>query len=292
MFTPNRSTGYFDNVRNAESLRKVPSYDPDNKNLVSFPPYFDGYPPIYAPRTGIDYSQGYVGGIEYEAPDEFPSLLASKPPGFMNEDFYPPPGFSKPLGMKAPNPNAVSFIPSYLSAPPMKDEKEEQELKEYGIRGILNLQKNLDDDKTLLAKGKDLSSMEISKKNQECLSSYMSNAFTNNDIEAPELPEYNLPTSYYITKPILRFKMIKSYNVETLFYVFYNIPGEIVQSYVAEELYRRDWFYDPNKQLWYLNNSGDWKTFDVNRFEIVSTMPSLGPFLIKDDVSVKQRPLA
>lgn len=292
MFTPNRSTGYFDNVRNAESLRKVPSYDPDSKNLVSFPPYFDGYPPIYAPRIGIDYSQGYVGSTEYETPDEFPSLLASKPPGFMNEDFYPPPGFSKPLKTKAPNPNAVSFIPSYLSAPPMKDEKEEQELKEYGIRGIFNLQKNLDDDKTLLAKGKDLSSMEISKKNQECLSSYMSHALTDSEIEAPELPEYNLPTSYYITKPILRFKMIKSYNVETLFYVFYNIPGEIVQSYVAEELYRRDWFYDPNKQLWYSNTSGDWKTFDVNRFEIVSTLTSPGSFLSKDDVSVKQRPLA
>ncbi|OMJ93046.1 hypothetical protein SteCoe_4132 [Stentor coeruleus] len=292
MFTPNRLTGYFENARNAESLRKVPSYDPDSKNLVSFPPYFDGYPPIYAPRIGIDYNQGYVGGTEYEAPDEFPSLLASKPPGFMNEDFYPPPGFSKPLKTKAPNPNAVSFIPSFLSAPPMKDEKEEQELKEYGIRGILSLQKNLDDDKTLLAKGKDLSSMEISKKNQECLSSYMSHALADNEIEAPELPEYNLPTSYYITKPILRFKMIKNYNVETLFYVFYNIPGEIVQSYVAEELYRRDWVYDPNKQLWYMNFSGDWKTFDVNRFEIVNTLPSPGPFLSKDDVSVKQRPLA
>ncbi|OMJ83269.1 hypothetical protein SteCoe_15858 [Stentor coeruleus] len=292
MYNPNRSTGYFETIRNAENLRKVPSFDPDSKNLVSFPPYYDGYSSIYPQRVGIDYNQNYPNGLDYQMQEEFPSLLGSKPPGFTNEDFAPPPGFSKPLKTKAPNPNAVSFIPSFLSAAPLKNEKDEQESKDFGVRGIFNLQKNLDEDKSLLAKGKDLSSMEIGKKNQECFSSFIDHALSDNDIEEPEIPEYNLPTSYYIAKPILRFKMIKIYNIETLFYVFYNIPGEVVQSYVADELYRRDWVYEPVKQQWYTSAGGEWKTFDMNRFEIVSVVSCPGPFLSKDEVSVKQRPLA
>ncbi|OMJ71130.1 hypothetical protein SteCoe_30741 [Stentor coeruleus] len=292
MYNPNRSTGYFETIRNAENLRKVPSFDPDSKNQVSFPPYYDGYSQIYAPKINIDYNQNYQSGVEYQIQEEFPSLLNSKPPGFTNEDFTPPPGFSKPLKTKAPNPNAVSFIPSFLSSVPLKSEKDEQESKDFGVRGILNLQKTLDKDKDLLAKGKDLSSMEIGKKNQECFSSFINHALTDNDIEDPELPEYNLPISYYIAKPILRFKMIKSYHIETLFYVFYNIPGEIVQSYVADELYRRDWVYEPVKQQWFINIGGEWKTFDVSRFEIISVTFCPGPFLSKDDVNVKQKPLA
>ena len=292
MYTPNRSSGYFDNVRNSESLKKVPSFDPETKNLVTFGGYFEGYPPIYAQRLGFDYTSNYVGTMEYEASDEFPSLSSSKPPGFVNEDYYPPPGFSKPVKTKAPNPNAVSFIPSYVVASTPKDEKEEQDLKEFGVRGILTLQKNLQDDKAMLAKGKDLSVLEGNKKNMEFMSSYMSSSQLDNEIDHKEFPEFNLPASYFISKPILKAKMIKTYHVETLFYVFYNMPGELIQSYVADELYRRDWLYDPKKMMWFCNVAGEWKTFDICKFEIVLTVPSPGPFLNKDEVCVKQRPLA
>ena len=259
---------------------------------MSFNRYFDGYPQIYAPRVGFDYNPNYVGGIDYENTEEFPSLLGSKPPGFINEDYYPPPGFPKPMKTKAPNPNAVSFIPSYLSTPPVKDEKEEQESKEFGVRGILTFQKNLQDDKALLLKGKDLSALELNRKNTDSMSSYFSSPFLDQEIESSEFPEFNLPPSYILSKPILKAKMIKTFQIETLFYIFYNIPGELIQCYVADELYKRDWVYEPNKQTWYINDAGSWKTFDITKFEIIPTLPNFGPFLSKDDVSVKQRPLA
>jgi NOT2 / NOT3 / NOT5 family len=292
MYTPSRASGFFDNVRNPETLNKVPSFDPENKNIASFAGYFDGYPPIYAPRIGFDYTQNYTSVLDYENTEEFPSLLGSKPPGFVNEDYYPPPGFSKPMKTKAPNPNAVSFIPSYLSSPPLKDEKEEKDLKEYGVRGILNLQKNLQNDKALLAKGKDLNALELNKKNLECMSSYLNSSQSDQEIEQTEFPEFTLPPSYFISKPILKAKMIKAYHIETLFYVFYNMPGELIQSYVADELYKRDWAYEPKRQLWFTNTGGEWKTFDISKFEIVPALPNLGPFLSKEDVCVKQRPLA
>ena len=291
MYPPNRNIGFFDNVRSPESLRKVPSFDPENKDVIGFTDYFD-YPPMYPPRMGFDFTPAYPGPLNFEPTEDFPSLLVAKPPGFTNDDYYPPPGFTKPMKTKAPNPNAVSFIPSYLSAPPAKDEREELESKEFGVRGILTLQKNLTDDKSLLAKGKDLSVIEQNKVNIDSMSSYFSGPQQDQEIGASEFPEFTLPPSYFISKPILKAKMIRSYQVETLFYVFYNMPGELVQSCVADELYKRNWVYDPKKQTWFTNTGEEWKTFDVSRFEIVTTMPSAGPFLSKEDVCVKQRALA
>jgi CCR4-NOT transcription complex subunit 2 len=288
MFTPNRAPGYFDNVRNADSLRKVPSFDPEPKSMLSYPPYFEQYPPIYAPRMNMDYNQGYIGSAEFESSEDFPSLITSRPPGFSNEDFYPPPGFSKPLKTKAPNPNAVSFIPSYLAGPPQRDEKEELESKEYGIRGVLPLQKNLPEDKKILANGKDLS-LELNKKNHENLCSYFHSALIDKEIDNFESPEFTLPQSYYISKPILKQKMVKQYQDGTLFYIFYSMPGEYLQSIVADLLYQRNWVYDPQKQAWFSCNAGEWKTFDINKFDIVSTQVQTGPFLTKDEVTVKQR---
>lgn len=291
MHTPNRSSGFFDNVRNAETLRKVPSFDPDSKT-ASFNGYFDGYPPMYAPRVGFEYNAPYISPVDYDNSEEFPSLSNSKPPGFANEDYYPPPGFSKPVKTKAPNPNAVSFIPSYLSVTPPKDEREEQDLKDYGVRGIMTLQKSLPEDKSILAKGKDLSVLEMNKKNIEYMSSYHSSPQCDQEIDLNEFPEFTLPQSYFMSKPILKAKMIKSFQAETLFYVFYNMPGELVQSYVADELYKRDWVYDPKAQLWFTHCEGQWKTFDICRFEIVNTTHNPGPFLTKEEVCVKQRTLA
>ena len=240
MYTPNRTPGFFDSVRNSENLKKVPSFDPESKNPVTINGYFEPYPLGYPPRLDFEYGPNYISGIDYDNSEDFPSLLNSKPPGFVNEEFYPPPGFSKPVKTKAPNPNAVSFIPSYLSTPPLKDGKEEQESKEYGVRAILTLQKNLPEDKALLAKGKDLSVLEIKKNNLECISSYFNSSQLELEIDSSELPEYTLPASYYLSKPILKAKMIKTYHIETLFYIFYNMPGELVQSYVADELYKRE----------------------------------------------------
>ena len=292
MYNPSRTSGFFDNVRNPETLRNVPIFDPENKNLNSFNGYFDGYPLMYDPHLGLDYSQNYVNPADYDNSEEFPSLLHSKPPGFINEAYYPPPGFSNQVKTKAPNPNAVSFIPSYLSAPPPKDEREEQELKEFGVRGILTLQKGLQDEKALLAKGKDLSALEMNKQNIECISSSYYSPHGDQEIDQSEFLEFNLPPSYFISKPILKAKMLKIYHIETLFYVFYNMPGELLQSCVADELYKRNWLYEPKRQMWFCSSNGEWKTFDINKFEIVNSTLSPGPFLSKEEVSVKQRTLA
>ena len=287
----NRNPGIFENTRNGESLRKIPSFEPEPKPMYQMSGYYDGYTNLYTNPLGMDYPQPYISSFEYDASEDFPSLTPANPPGFMSDEFYPPPGFSKPLKTRAPNPNAVSFVPSYVSAPPLKDEREEKELKEFGVQSIVNLQKNVNDDKGVLARGKDLSLLEINKKSSECMSSYLNSTF-DQELEISQVPEFSLPDSYRVKKAAVKAGMIRLFVTETLFYVFYNMPGELMQAMAAEELYRREWLYNPAKQLWFLNSEGQWKYFDINRFEISATQTPSGPYLTKEEICVKQKQLA
>lgn len=194
-----RNPGLFDNVPNPENLMKFANYEPDNKVIMNFAGYYDGYPPIYPPRMGFDYIPEYLENYNYEATEEFQSLLNNTPPGFTSDGYHPPPGFAKSVKTKAPNPNAVSFIPSFLVTAPIKDEKEEQDSKNFGVRGILALQKNLTDDKSSLAKGKDLTVHEGHKNALENYSSFLNSVFeqnTDSNLQA----DFSLPSSYYVSK--------------------------------------------------------------------------------------------
>ena len=55
--------------------------------------------------------------------------------------------------------------------------------------------------------------------------------------------EYNLPPSYYARAPTLRSKHLKRFSVETLFYIFYQLPRDVLQAYAARELGLRGWLY-------------------------------------------------
>jgi len=73
----------------------------------------------------------------------------------------------------------------------------------------------------------------------------LNSVFSDIELEEEETPEYSLPTCYYLSKPMLKLSHIKKFSEFTLFYVFYNMPGEKLQALAAEDLYRRDWLYEP-----------------------------------------------
>ena len=43
--------------------------------------------------------------------------------------------------------------------------------------------------------------------------------------------------------------------LETLFYIFYNMPRDTLQAYAATELYNRDWRYHKDLKLWFTKAS-------------------------------------
>lgn len=247
--------------------------------MLSTPDYYNSNiynpPPQFTPQPRYMYESSqfllpnapafYPVGLE-QYPQEFPSLSQPKPPVHQAEEFFPP-GFGqtqppksyqipnlnatsfeeKPRLFKAPNPNAVSFVPSNIPqspppppSPPPIPSKDEEELIEYGVRGILSLQKNATSDIHMLARGRDLTKLGLNMKASENLASTLYSVMQDGDLDPSEQPEFTLPSCYLINKPQLKIKTLSLLSFCSLFYMFYNMPGELMQALSAEELYRRD----------------------------------------------------
>lgn len=63
--------------------------------------------------------------------------------------------------------------------------------------------------------------------------------------------EYKLPTCYYMQPPSLRSSHFTKFQLETLFYIFYNMPRDVLQLLAAVELYKRKWRYHKDLKLWF-----------------------------------------
>jgi CCR4-NOT transcription complex subunit 2 len=50
--------------------------------------------------------------------------------------------------------------------------------------------------------------------------------------------------------PSLKGEHLSKFQVETLFYMFYSLPKDLLQSFAACELYRRDWKYHEELRIW------------------------------------------
>lgn len=66
------------------------------------------------------------------------------------------------------------------------------------------------------------------------------------------------------------------FQLETLFYIFYNMPRDTLQAYAATELYNRDWRYHKDLKLWFTragkqgtqdNQKGQYIYFDINEWK-------------------------
>lgn len=108
---------------------------------------------------------------------------------------------------RMPNPDAVDFVPgSFLS------------------NGIP--QKKSDIDEECLKKGADFGEGLPCARELESIFSPTT----------ATLPEYSLPASYYIGRPILKSSHIQRFSYETLFYIFYNVTGDNLQALAAADL--------------------------------------------------------
>lgn len=63
--------------------------------------------------------------------------------------------------------------------------------------------------------------------------------------------DLKLPTCYYMQPPSLRSSHFNKFQAETLFYIFYNMPRDVLQLLAAVELYERNWRYHKDLKLWF-----------------------------------------
>lgn len=60
-----------------------------------------------------------------------------------------------------------------------------------------------------------------------------------------------LPMCYYMQPPALKTGHLSKFQLETLFYIFYALPKDVLQAYAAQELYTREWRYHGELKLWF-----------------------------------------
>ena len=116
-----------------------------------------------------------------------------------------------------------------------------------------------------------------------------------------EQPLFTTPPCYLMHPPTLKGEHLGKFQLETLFYMFYAMPRDMLQAYAAQELYRREWRYHPELRIWMKTRSPQdlmqshpgiqFVYFDVNGWEArlfttVRGNVSAG-LLSDDDVRVK-----
>ncbi len=83
---------------------------------------------------------------------------------------------------------------------------------------------------------------------------------------------------YYMQPPALKTGHLSKFQLETLFYIFYALPRDVLQAYAAQELYSREWKYHVDLKLWFkraspadgVTSSGggvQFIYFDINSWE-------------------------
>lgn len=106
---------------------------------------------------------------------------------------------------------------------------------------------------SLRVAGTDLTTLGLNLNSSDCLYATFASPWA--DSPAQRDPEFNLPQCYYMQPPALKTGHFSKFQLETLFYIFYNMPRDTLQAYAATELYNRDWRYHKDLKLWFTRAS-------------------------------------
>jgi CCR4-NOT transcription complex subunit 2 len=99
-----------------------------------------------------------------------------------------------------------------------------------------------------LSLGTDLTAFGLNLNASDSLFPTFSSPFTEH-VLTPD-PQFRTPQCYMMHPPSLKAEHLSKFQIETLFYMFYAMPRDILQVYSAQELYRRDWRFHGELRTW------------------------------------------
>lgn len=107
----------------------------------------------------------------------------------------------------------------------------------FGLLGLLHLIKSADQDVQALQMGSDLSKLGLDLGRRDNLAPSLLTPWTDGD-QAAQLniePDFHLPACYNVQPPPAHTK-VSQFSDETLFYIFYTSPRDLMQEAAAQEL--------------------------------------------------------
>lgn len=119
----------------------------------------------------------------------------------------------------------------------------------YGLLGLLNVIRKTNPDLNTLELGSDLTSLGLNLNSPDSLHATFASPYSSTPTKSR--PTFSLPECYYMQPPTLNYDQIKKFQLETLFYIFYGMPRDVLQGCAAEELYRRNWRFHMDTKFWF-----------------------------------------
>ncbi|CAM9645633.1 unnamed protein product, partial [Phaeothamnion confervicola] len=132
---------------------------------------------------------------------------------------------------------------------PVASAADESKAKKFGLLGLLGVIRMTDPDLNMLALGSDLTTLGLNLDSSDVLYATFASPWA--ETPTTKEPQFQLPVCYYIQPPALKTAHFGKFQLETLFYVFYAMPQDVLQAYAAQELHNRDWRYHGELKLWF-----------------------------------------
>lgn len=132
-------------------------------------------------------------------------------------------------------------IPDYSQMTPQE---------KWGLQGLLAIIRHPSQDIAHLAIGHDLTSLGLDLNQQEPLHPNFATPFAPTTLPRPLETDFTLPACYTVANVQPLQDRIPSFSEETLFYIFYTRPRDIMQELVADELMGRKWRYHKIERKW------------------------------------------
>lgn len=135
----------------------------------------------------------------------------------------------------------------------------------FGLLGLLSVIRMTDQDLTTLALGTDLTTLGLNLNSPENLYKTFGSPWADAPVR-PE-PEYQVPACYLHTPPRLQPGYFSKFQQDTLFYIFYSMPGDEAQLFAADELASRNWWFHKELKMWLRHVPNTDATAKSDRFE-------------------------
>ena len=124
----------------------------------------------------------------------------------------------------------------------------------FGLLGLLGVIRMSDPDLTTLALGTDLTTLGLNLNSPEPLYKTFGSPWA----DTPPWPEVELllPACYSVPVAGARPAVFQKFQQETLFYVFYSMPGDESRLFAADELCARGWGFHKELKAWIMRVAG------------------------------------
>ncbi|KAL0211966.1 hypothetical protein RCL1_005592 [Eukaryota sp. TZLM3-RCL] len=202
-----------------------------------------------------------------QSPTEHPVILPPNTP-------HPPPGFSHPQTQQrtpsrgSASPSTAQKYDTQSPLPASRLQSSSSQPERFGLLGLVNLMKADNVDLNHVALGTDLMQLGLNLSTLDPLFAKFDSPFDVNhqkDISTSDI-YYDLPACYYSKPPSLQPKHFERFPLETLFFIFYAHPQDVLQCLASDALVSRQWKFHKKLSVWLKQNpyNKNWMLWDCD----------------------------